>query len=144
MARGRDAKLSANWVINELFGRLNKEGFDLSESPVSADQLGGLVDLVKDGTISGKIAKDLFEILWTEGGDPAEIVETRGMKQVTDLGAIEAEVDKIIAANPDKVEQARAKPGLVGWFVGQVMKATGGKANPQAVNDLLKAKIGIE
>ncbi|MAA97144.1 MAG: Asp-tRNA(Asn)/Glu-tRNA(Gln) amidotransferase GatCAB subunit B [Stappia sp.] len=144
VARGRDAKLSANWVINELFGRLNKEGFDLSESPVSADQLGGLVDLVKDGTISGKIAKDLFEILWTEGGDPAEIVETRGMKQVTDLGAIEAEVDKIIAANPDKVEQARAKPGLVGWFVGQVMKATGGKANPQAVNDLLKAKIGIE
>jgi aspartyl-tRNA(Asn)/glutamyl-tRNA(Gln) amidotransferase subunit B len=144
VAKGRDAKLSANWVINELFGRLNKEGFDLSESPVSADQLGGLVDLVKDGTISGKIAKDLFEILWTEGGDPAEIVETRGMKQVTDLGAIEAEVDKIIAANPDKVEQARAKPGLVGWFVGQVMKATGGKANPQAVNDLLKAKIGIE
>jgi aspartyl-tRNA(Asn)/glutamyl-tRNA(Gln) amidotransferase subunit B len=113
VAKGRDAKLSANWVINELFGRLNKEGFDLSESPVSADQLGGLVDLVKDGTISGKIAKDLFEILWTEGGDPAEIVETRGMKQVTDLGAIEAEVDKIIAANPDKVEQARAKPGLV-------------------------------
>ena len=144
VAKGRDAKLSANWVINELFGRLNKEGLDLGETPVSAAQLGGLVDLVKDGTISGKIAKDLFEILWTEGGDPAEIVETRGMKQVTDLGAIEAEVDKIIAANPEKVEQAKEKPGLLGWFVGQVMKATGGKANPQAVNDLLRAKIGIE
>jgi aspartyl-tRNA(Asn)/glutamyl-tRNA(Gln) amidotransferase subunit B len=144
VAKGRDAKLSANWVINELFGRLNKEGFDLGETPVSAAQLGGLVDLVKDGTISGKIAKDLFEILWTEGGDPAEIVETRGMKQVTDLGAIEAEVDKIIAANPEKVEQAKEKPGLLGWFVGQVMKATGGKANPKAVNDLLKSKIGIE
>ncbi|SDU19182.1 Asp-tRNA(Asn)/Glu-tRNA(Gln) amidotransferase subunit GatB [Stappia sp. ES.058] len=144
VAAGRDAKLSANWVINELFGRLNKEGFDLGETPVSAAQLGGLVDLVKDGTISGKIAKDLFEILWTEGGDPAEIVETRGMKQVTDLGAIEAEVDKIIAANPEKVEQAKEKPGLLGWFVGQVMKATGGKANPKAVNDLLKSKIGIE
>ncbi|WP_029057480.1 Asp-tRNA(Asn)/Glu-tRNA(Gln) amidotransferase subunit GatB [Stappia stellulata] len=144
VAKGRDAKLSANWVINELFGRLNKEGLDLGETPVSAAQLGGLVDLVKDGTISGKIAKDLFEILWTEGGDPAEIVETRGMKQVTDLGAIEAEVDKIIAANPEKVEQAKEKPGLLGWFVGQVMKATGGKANPKAVNDLLKSKIGIE
>ena len=144
MAKGRDAKLSANWTINEFFGRLNKEGLDLVDSPLSADQLGRLIDLVVDGTISGKIAKDLFEIVWSEGGDPAEIVEARGMRQVTDLGAIEAEVDKIIAANPDKVEQARAKPGLIGWFVGQVMKATGGKANPQAVNDLLKAKIGIE
>ncbi|MHC5653153.1 Asp-tRNA(Asn)/Glu-tRNA(Gln) amidotransferase subunit GatB [Stappia sp.] len=144
VAKGRDAKLAANWVINEFFGRLNKEGTDLEDSPVSADQLGGLIDLVKDGTISGKIAKDLFEILWSEGGNPAEIVETRGMKQVTDLGAIEAEVDKIIAANPEKAAQAKEKPGLLGWFVGQVMKATGGKANPQAVNDLLKSKIGIE
>ncbi|WP_306028450.1 Asp-tRNA(Asn)/Glu-tRNA(Gln) amidotransferase subunit GatB [Stappia sp. MMSF_3263] len=144
VAKGRDAKLSANWVINEFFGRLNKEGLELGESPLSADQLGGLIDLVVDGTISGKIAKDLFEIVWSEGGEPAAIVEARGMRQVTDLGAIEAEVDKIIEANPDKVEQARAKPGLLGWFVGQVMKATGGKANPQAVNDLLKAKIGIE
>ncbi|GGE82757.1 aspartyl/glutamyl-tRNA(Asn/Gln) amidotransferase subunit B [Stappia taiwanensis] len=144
VAKGRDAKLSANWVINEFFGRLNKEGHDLSESPLTAAQLGGLVDLVKDGTISGKIAKELFEILWTEGGDPAEIVEARGMRQVTDLGAIEAEVDKIIAANPEKAAQAVEKPGLLGWFVGQVMKATGGKANPKAVNDLLRAKIGIE
>jgi aspartyl-tRNA(Asn)/glutamyl-tRNA(Gln) amidotransferase subunit B len=144
VAKGRDAKLAANWVINELFGRLNKEGHDLDDSPVSAAQLGAIVDLIKAGTISGKIAKDLFEIVWSEGGDPAEIVEARGMKQVTDLGAIEAIVDEIIAANPDKVEQAKEKPGLLGWFVGQVMKASKGKANPQAVNDLLKSKIGLE
>lgn len=144
VAKGRDAKLAANWVINELFGRLNKEGLDLETSPVSAAQLGGVIDLIKAGTISGKIAKDLFEIVWTEGGDPAEIVEARGMKQVTDLGAIEAIVDEILAANPDKAEQAREKPNLAGWFVGQVMKASKGKANPQAVNDLLKRKIGLE
>lgn len=144
VAKGRDAKLAANWVINELFGRLNKEGQDLADSPVSADQLGGVVDLIKNGVISGKIAKDLFEIVWTEGGDPAKIVEDRGMKQVTDLGAIEAIVDEIIAANPDKAEQAKDKPGLLGWFVGQVMKQSKGKANPQAVNDLLKQKIGLE
>jgi aspartyl-tRNA(Asn)/glutamyl-tRNA(Gln) amidotransferase subunit B len=144
VAKGRDAKVAANWVINEFFGRLNKEGKDLAESPVSADQLGSIIDLIKAGTISGKIAKDLFEIVWTEGGDPAQIVEERGMKQVTDLGAIEAVVDEILAANPDKVEQAQEKPNLVGWFVGQVMKASKGKANPQAVNDLLKQKIGLE
>ncbi|MBO9418481.1 Asp-tRNA(Asn)/Glu-tRNA(Gln) amidotransferase subunit GatB [Labrenzia sp. R4_1] len=144
VAKGRDAKLAANWLINELFGRLNKEGKDLETSPVSAAQLGGIIDLIKAGTISGKIAKDVFEIVWTEGGDPAQIVEDRGMKQVTDLGAIEAIVDEIIAANPDKVEQAKDKPNLVGWFVGQVMKASKGKANPQAVNDLLKQKIGLE
>jgi aspartyl-tRNA(Asn)/glutamyl-tRNA(Gln) amidotransferase subunit B len=143
VAKGRDGKLSANWVINELFGRLNKEGKDIEHSPVSAKQLGGLVDLISGGTISGKIAKDLFEILWTEGGDPAEIVESRGMKQVTDTGAIEKAVDDIIAANPDKVEQAKAKPSMLGWFVGQVMKASGGKANPQAVNEILKRKLGI-
>ncbi len=139
----RDGKLAANWVINELFGRLNKEGRDISASPVSAEQLGTIVDLIGEGTISGKIAKDLFEIVWQEGGDPRALVEARGMKQVTDLGAIEKVVDDIIAANPDKVEQARAKPQLIGWFVGQVMKSSGGKANPQAVNDLLKAKLGI-
>ena len=144
VAKGRDAKLAANWVINELFGRLNKEGIDLAESPVSAAQLGGVIDLIKDGTISGKIAKDLFEILWSEGGDPAEIVEARGMKQVTDLSAIEKVVDEIVAANPDKVVQAREKPGLLGWFVGQVMKASQGKANPQAVNELLRKKIGLD
>jgi aspartyl-tRNA(Asn)/glutamyl-tRNA(Gln) amidotransferase subunit B len=141
--RARDGKVAANWVINELFGRLNKEGRDIADSPVSAAQLGAIVDLIGEGTISGKIAKDLFEIVWQEGGDPRELVETRGMKQVTDLGAIEKVVDDIIAANPDKVEQAKAKPQLVGWFVGQVMKSSGGKANPQAVNDLLKSKLGI-
>jgi len=141
--RPRDGKLAANWVINELFGRLNKEGREISASPVSAEQLSAIVDLIGAGTISGKIAKDLFEIVWTEGGDPKALVEARGMKQVTDLSAIEKVVDDIISANPDKVAQARAKPQLVGWFVGQVMKSSGGKANPQAVNDLLKDKLGL-
>jgi aspartyl-tRNA(Asn)/glutamyl-tRNA(Gln) amidotransferase subunit B len=141
--QGRDGKLAANWVINELFGRLNKEGRDIQASPVSADQLGVILDLIGEGTISGKIAKDLFEIVWLEGGDPRALVEARGMKQVTDLGAIEKVVDDIVAANPDKVAQARAKPQLIGWFVGQVMKSSGGKANPQVVNDLLKSKLGI-
>jgi aspartyl-tRNA(Asn)/glutamyl-tRNA(Gln) amidotransferase subunit B len=141
--RTRDGKLAANWVINELFGRLNKEGRDISASPVSAAQLAAIVDLIGEGVISGKIAKDLFEIVWQEGGDPLTLVEARGMKQVTDLGAIEKVVDDIVAANQDKVEQARARPQLIGWFVGQVMKSSGGKANPQAVNDLLKSKLGI-
>ena len=144
VAEGRDGKMAANWVINDLLGALNKSGKALEETPVSAAQLGAIIDLIKQGTISGKIAKDLFEIVWTEGGDPRELVESRGLKQVTDTGAIEKAVDEVIAANPDKVEQARAKPTLAGWFVGQVMKATGGKANPQAVNDLVKAKLGIE
>ncbi|GAC1556653.1 MAG: hypothetical protein NVS2B5_18220 [Beijerinckiaceae bacterium] len=143
VARGRDAKLAANWVINELFGRLNKEGKGIDASPVAADQLGSIVDLIGEGTISGKIAKDLFEIVWSEGGDPRALVESRGMKQMTDGGAIEAAIDAIIAANPDKVAQAQQKPTMLGWFVGQTMKATGGKANPQAVNALLKAKLGI-
>ena len=143
VAKGRDAKAAANWVINELFGRLNKEGLDITASPVSAAQLGAIVDLISEGVISGKIAKDLFEIVWTEGGDPRAEVEKRGMKQVTDTGAIEAAVDAIIASNPDKVAQAQAKPTMLGWFVGQVMKETGGKANPQSVNELLKRKLGI-
>jgi aspartyl-tRNA(Asn)/glutamyl-tRNA(Gln) amidotransferase subunit B len=143
VARGRDGKAAANWVINELFGRLNKEGKEIASSPVSAAQLGAIVDLIGEGVISGKIAKDLFEIVFNEGGDPRGIVETRGMKQVTDTGAIEKAVDEIIAANPEKVEQAKAKPTLLGWFVGQVMKTTGGKANPQAVNEMLKQKLGI-
>ncbi|MFO1100865.1 MAG: Asp-tRNA(Asn)/Glu-tRNA(Gln) amidotransferase subunit GatB [Xanthobacteraceae bacterium] len=139
----RDAKTAANWVINELFGRLNKEGRTIADSPVSAHQLGTILDLIADGTISGKIAKDLFEIVWTEGGEPRTIVEARGLKQVTDLGAIETVVDEIIAKNPDKVAQAKAKPTMIGWFVGQVMKASGGKANPQSVNELLKTKLGL-
>ncbi len=141
--RARDGKVAANWVINELFGRLNKEGRTIGDSPVAAGQLGAIIDLIGESTISGKIAKDLFEIVWQEGGDPREIVEARGMKQVTDLSAIEKVVDEIIAANPDKVAQAKAKPQALGWFVGQVMKSSGGKANPQAVNDLLKSKLGI-
>jgi aspartyl-tRNA(Asn)/glutamyl-tRNA(Gln) amidotransferase subunit B len=142
-AKGRDAKVAANWVINDLTGRLNKEGRDIESSPVTAAQLGTILDLIADDTISGKIAKDLFDIVWTEGGDPRGIVEARGMRQVTDLGAIEKIVDEIVAANPDKVAQAREKLAAIGWFVGQVMKAMGGKANPQAVNDLLKKKIGV-
>ncbi|QPH54987.1 Asp-tRNA(Asn)/Glu-tRNA(Gln) amidotransferase subunit GatB [Pontivivens ytuae] len=143
VARGRDGKMAANWVINELFGRLNKEGHTLADSPVTAAQLGGIIDLIGKGDISGKIAKDLFEIVWTEGGDPAEIVEARGMKQVTDTGAIEAAVDEVIAANPAQVEKAQQNPKLAGWFVGQVMKATGGKANPQAVQQIVRDKLGL-
>ena len=144
VAKGREPKQAANWVINELFGRLNKEGKNTSDSPVSARQLGVILDLIKDGTISGKIAKDVFDIVFTEGGDPGAIVQERGLTQVTDMVAIEAEVDKVIAANRDKSEQAKTKPALAGWFVGQVMKATGGKASPQAVNELVKSKLGIE
>src|SRR5215475_12405744 len=143
VARGRDAKVAANWVINELAGRLNKESRDISASPMSAQQLGAILDLIAAGTISGKIAKDLFEIVWKKGGDPVAIVKKGGMEQVTDLSAIEKVVDDIVGKNPDKVEQARSNPKLIGWFVGQVMKASGGKANPQAVNDLLKRKLGI-
>ncbi len=143
VAKGRDAKAAANWVINELFGRLNKQGKEIASSPVSAAQLGGMLDLIADGTISGKIAKDLFEILWSEGGDPKAIVEARGMKQVTDLGAIEKVVDEVIAKNPDKVADAKTNPKAIGWFVGQVMKSSGGKASPQAVNELLKKKLGL-
>lgn len=143
VAKGRDTKLAANWVINEYFGRLNKEGKDIDTSPITADQLGGVVDLISNGDISGKIAKELFEIVWEEGGDPAKIVEERGMKQVTDTGAIEAIVDEIIAANPDQVTKVKNKPQLLGWFVGQVMKESKGKANPQAVNEILKDKLGL-
>ena len=130
-------------ACNELFGRLNKEGLDVTASPMSAGQLAAIIDLIASGAISGKIAKDLFEIVWSEGGDPAEIVEKRGLRQVTDTGAIETAVDAIIAANPDKVAAAKGKPAMLGWFVGQVTKSTGGKTNPQAVNDLLKKKLGL-
>ncbi|MGY3233868.1 MULTISPECIES: Asp-tRNA(Asn)/Glu-tRNA(Gln) amidotransferase subunit GatB [unclassified Bradyrhizobium] len=141
--RARDGKMAANWVINELFGRLNKEGRDITDSPVTSEQLAAIIDLIGEGTISGKIAKDLFEIVWQEGGDPRALVESRGMKQVTDLSAIEKVVDDIIAANPDKAAQVKDKPQSLGWFVGQVMKSSGGKANPQSVNDLLRSKLGI-
>ncbi|APX24040.1 MAG: Asp-tRNA(Asn)/Glu-tRNA(Gln) amidotransferase GatCAB subunit B [Rhodobacteraceae bacterium] len=136
-----DGKLAANWVINELFGRLKKEGHEITESPVTPSQLAGIVRLIKSDAISGKIAKDLFEIVYTEGGEPEQIVEERGMKQVTDTGAIETAVDEIIAANPAQVEKAKQNPKLAGWFVGQVMKATGGKANPKAVNEIVSKKL---
>jgi aspartyl-tRNA(Asn)/glutamyl-tRNA(Gln) amidotransferase subunit B len=143
VAAGRDAKTAANWVINDLFGRLNKEGKAVAASPIQPEQLGAILDLIADGTISGKMAKDLFDVVWSEGGDPRAVAEARGMKQVTDLGEIERLVSDIVAGNPDKVAQAKANPKLVGWFVGQVMKASGGKANPQAVNDLLKSKLDL-
>ena len=146
--KGRDAKATANMVIGSVFAGLNKAGLTISESPVQADQIGQLVDLISDQTISSRIAKDVFDLMFDEGPDqgrnPADIVEEKGLKQVTDTGAIEAAVDEVIAANPDKVEQAKEKPKMAGWFVGQVMKATGGKANPQAVNQLVLAKLGIE
>ena len=143
VAKGRDAKLAANWVMNELFARLNKEGHAIAKSPIAAEQLGAIIDLIADNTISGKIAKDLFEIVWTEGGDPRAIVTARGLTQVTDMGAIEVLVDAAIAENPDKVAQAKANPKAMMWFVGQVMKSSGGKASPQAVGELLKSKLGL-
>ncbi len=143
VAQGRDGKQAANWVINELFGRLNKEGVAIADTPLSAAQLGGVLDLIASGEISGKMAKDLFEILWVEGGLPADVAAARGMKQVTDTGAIEAEVDAMIAANPAQVEKAQANPKLAGWFVGQVIKASGGKANPVAVNEIVLRKLGL-
>ncbi len=138
-----DGKLSANWVINELFGRLKKDDTEITDSPVNPAQLAAIIKLIKSDAISGKIAKDLFEIVYTEGGDPEKIVEERGMKQVTDTGAIETAVDQIIADNPAQVEKAKENPKLAGWFVGQVMKATGGKANPKAVNEIVAAKLGL-
>ena len=143
VAQGRDGKVAANWVINELFGRMKKDDVTIADCPVSPDQLGGVIDLIASGEISGKIAKDLFEIVYTEGGNPAEIVESRGMKQVTDTGAIETAVDQIIADNPAQVEKAQQNPKLAGWFVGQVIKATGGKANPQVVNQIVAAKLAL-
>ena len=122
---------------------LNKEGKGIADRRSRRRSSATILDLIGEGTISGKIAKDLFEIVWAEGGDPRAIVAARGMKQVTDTAAIAAVVDEIVAANPDKVAQVKAKPTMLGWFVGQVMKASGGKANPQAVNELLKEKLGI-
>ncbi|SIO22498.1 aspartyl/glutamyl-tRNA(Asn/Gln) amidotransferase subunit B [Rhodovulum sp. ES.010] len=142
VAAGRDGKMAANWVINELFGRLKKDDREITDSPVRPEQLGKIIDLIASDAISGKIAKDLFEVVYVEGGDPEEIVEARGMKQVTDTGEIEKVVDEIIAANPAQVEKAQQNPKLAGWFVGQVMKATGGKANPKAVNEIVAGKLG--
>ncbi|MGB7336021.1 MAG: Asp-tRNA(Asn)/Glu-tRNA(Gln) amidotransferase subunit GatB [Salaquimonas sp.] len=143
-ANGRDGKMTANWIINNLLGKLNEAGQGIEETPVSPDQIGAIVDLIKCGDISNQIGKEVFEIVWNEGGNPAAIVEERGLKQVTDTGAIEAAVDEVIAANPAQVEKAKMNPKLAGWFVGQVMKSMGGKAAPTAVQEIVKTKLGIE
>jgi len=143
LAKGIDAKLAANWLNNEVLGRLNKDGRSITDSPVSATAVNKIVAMVANQTISGKTAKDLLDIVWSEGGDPETIVEARGLRQVTDTSAIETAIDAVIAANPDKVEEVKAKPKLAGWFVGQVMKQTGGKANPGVVNALLKTRLGL-
>ena len=143
VAKGRDAKLAANWVMGDFFGALNKSGKDLADSPVSAEALGGLIDLISDGTISGRIAKEVFEAMWESGKSAGDIVEEKGLKQISDTGAIEAIIDEIIANNPNQVQQVKdGNAKLIGWFVGQTMKASGGKANPGVVNQILKAKLG--
>jgi aspartyl-tRNA(Asn)/glutamyl-tRNA(Gln) amidotransferase subunit B len=140
--KGRDPKAAANWVTGDLFGALNKKGVGIEQSPVSAPALGALIDLIADGTISGRIAKDVFAEMVETGDDPASIVEAKGLRQVTDTGAIEASVDAALAANPAQVAQYAANPKVLGFFVGQVMKATEGKANPALVNELLRKKLG--
>jgi aspartyl-tRNA(Asn)/glutamyl-tRNA(Gln) amidotransferase subunit B len=143
LARGVDAKAAANWLNNEILGRLNRDGLSIIEVPVSASANNAIIQMICDQTISGKIAKDLLDIIWTEGGDPRAVVEARGMKQVTDTGAIDAAIEAVIAANPGKVEEVKAKPKLAAWFVGQVMKQTGGKANPVVVNAALKTRLNL-
>jgi aspartyl-tRNA(Asn)/glutamyl-tRNA(Gln) amidotransferase subunit B len=143
LAKGVDAKAAANWLNNEVLGRLNRDGLSITEVPVSAAANNAIIQMIADKTISGKIAKDLLDIVWTEGGDPRQVVESRGLKQVTDTGAIDAAIEAVIAANPDKVEEVKAKPKLAAWFVGQVMKQTGGKANPAAVNAALKTRLNL-
>jgi len=143
VAKGRDAKIASNWVMGELFGALNKAGVELQDSPVSADALGGLLDRIGDKTISGKIAKEVFERMFKGEGSADDIIEAQGLKQVTDMGAIEAMVQKVIDANPDQAAAAKENPKLVGFFVGQVMKASQGKANPQAVNQILRKLLGL-
>ena len=143
VAAGAEPKAAANWLNNEYFGRLNKAGLAISDGPVSARANAAIIEMVANNTISGKIAKDLLDIVWSEGGDPRVIVESRGLKQVTDTSAIEKAIDAVIAANPDKVEEVKVKPKMASWFVGQVMKATGGKANPGVVNALLKTRLGL-
>ncbi len=140
---GGDPKTAANWVMGDLSAFLNKHGKDIGESPVSAEMLGGMLKRIADNTISGKIAKDVFEAMWNGEGDADAVIESKGLKQITDTGAIEGIIDQVIADNPKQVEQYRGgKDKLLGFFVGQVMKASKGKANPQQVNDLLKEKIG--
>jgi aspartyl-tRNA(Asn)/glutamyl-tRNA(Gln) amidotransferase subunit B len=142
-AKGRDAKLTANWVTNELLAKLSAAGTAFPDSPLPSSDIAQLVELIENGTISSKIAKEVFEHMWAGEGRPAEIVEKHGLVQINDTGAIEAAIDELIGANPDKAAAVKEKPQAIGWFVGQVMKVTGGKANPGTVNDLLKAKLGL-
>ena len=142
-AAGRDAKLVANWVTNDLAARLTAAGTPISESPIAPDEISELVALIEEGVISSKIAKDVFERMWAGEGRPRAVVEAQGLQQVSDTGALEALVDQLIADNPGQASAVREKPQAIGWFVGQVMKATGGKANPGAVNQILKAKLGL-
>jgi aspartyl-tRNA(Asn)/glutamyl-tRNA(Gln) amidotransferase subunit B len=142
-AKGRDAKLVSNWVTNELLAKLSANGHEIANSPLPSSDIAEMVELIENGTISSKIAKELFEHMWAGEGRPSEIVQKRGLVQINDTGAIEAAIDKLIAANPDKAEAVKEKPQAIGWFVGQVMKETGGKANPATVNDLLKSKLGL-
>jgi aspartyl-tRNA(Asn)/glutamyl-tRNA(Gln) amidotransferase subunit B len=142
VAQGRNAKVSANWVMGELFGALNRHGNRIEQSPVSAEQLGALIDLIADGTISGRLAKDLFAEMFASGADPAAIVEAKGLRQVTDSSAIEAAIDAVLTAQADKVAEYRAgRDKLYGFFVGQIMRATQGKADPTLVNRLIKRKL---
>jgi aspartyl-tRNA(Asn)/glutamyl-tRNA(Gln) amidotransferase subunit B len=140
---GAEPKAAANWLNNEYFGRLNKAGLTISSGPISAKAASLTVSLVASNVISGKIAKELTDIIWREGGDPREIVERLGLRQVSDTSAIESAVDAVIAANPDKCEEVKAKPKAAAWFVGQVMKATQGKANPQVVNAILRRRLNL-
>ena len=142
-AKGRDAKLVANYVTNELLSRLSAAGQDIEDSPIPPVDIAALVELRETDVISSKIAKEVFDRMWAGEGTPGEIVEKQGLKQESDTGALEAIIDGLIAANPGQAEAVKEKPQAIGWFVGQVMKATGGKANPGAVNQLLKAKLGI-
>jgi aspartyl-tRNA(Asn)/glutamyl-tRNA(Gln) amidotransferase subunit B len=142
-AKGRDAKLVVNWVTNELLARLSADGHEIADSPLPSSDIAQLVELIENGTISSKIAKEVFEHMWAGEGRPSEIVEKRGLVQINDTGAIEAAIDTLIAANPDKAAAVKEKPQAIGWFVGQVMKETGGKANPATVNELLKSKLGL-
>jgi aspartyl-tRNA(Asn)/glutamyl-tRNA(Gln) amidotransferase subunit B len=143
LGAGAEPKAAANWLSNEYFGRLNRAGLSVSDGPIGAEANSQIVQMIASNRISGKIAKDLADILWNEGGDPRKIVEERGLEQLTDVTAIEAVVDDVIAKNPDKVREVKLKPKLAAWFVGQVMKASGGKANPVAVNQVLKARLGL-
>jgi len=141
-SKGRDGRLVANWILGDLFGHLNREDLEIDRSPISPESLGSLTDLINDGTISGKIAKQVFQDMIATGKSPGDIVEEKGLKQISDTGAIEQIITDIVEANPDQVEKARENPKLIGWFVGQVMQKTKGQANPQMVNELLRAKLG--